>query len=258
MIQIDRSNTSAPAQLVADGQHERDTVIEPKALAHPPTLKSDDFKRSLYSSDAVRNQLWDSQHGKCCFCEKELEISFATVEHFRPKTSAKDDAGSTRTGYWWLGYEFENLYLCCSNCNTPKGNFFPLAANGAALAVGTLPAQADPAEDALILDPGVDDPELHINWVFISHKGFFPVGLDERGKATIKATQLDTRDKLAKHRARHYEKHIVPLIRRHKRAQQNHDDDALADVQKDAQLLAEADSAYVGMTRALLKQQGML
>lgn len=258
MIHIDRSNINAPAQLVTDGQHERDTVIEPKALGTPPTLQSNDFKRSIYSSDAVRNALWDGQHGKCCFCEKELEIRFATVEHFRPKTSARDDAGITRPGYWWLGYEFENLYLCCSNCNTPKGNYFPLAANATPLAAKSLPSAATPPEGALILDPGVDDPEPHVTWVFLDGRGLVPVGRDDRGRVTIRATKLDTRDKLAEHRARYYRQHIVPLIRRFKRAQQANDAVALAEAQSDARLLAEADGSYVGMTRALLRQQGLL
>jgi uncharacterized protein (TIGR02646 family) len=152
VIRLDRGRASAPLALLTDGPTERDQVIRPKATASPPTLESKDFKGAVYGSKAVKEALWEMQDGKCCFCEKEVEVAFGTVEHFRPKTSAREDDGSTRPGYWWLGYEFENLYLCCSNCNTPKGNYFPLRSGSSPLAVDALPSQAVPKEAALVLE----------------------------------------------------------------------------------------------------------
>ncbi len=256
MIRIDRTRAVAPPDLLTDGPTERDQVIRPKAIAG--TLGSSDFKGSVYGSKPIKEALWEMQDGKCCFCEKEVEVAFGTVEHFRPKTSAREDDGSTRPGYWWLGYEMENLYLCCSNCNTPKGNYFPLAAGAAPLAVDVLASGAAPPEAALILDPGFEDPEPHLAWVFLPGKGMQPAGLTDRGKATVRAAKLDARDELTKFRGRHYRKFLVPLIAKHRAAQQAGDAAALAQVVADAQLLAERDSPYAGMTRAVLRQAGIL
>lgn len=258
MIGIDRSRVKPPDALVQKGPTERDNVIAPKARSAPPTLKSGDFKSSIYGSKAVKKRLWEMQDGKCCFCEKWVEVSFTTVEHFRPKTSARDDAGKSRMGYWWLGFEFENLYLCCSNCNTPKSDYFPLAPGSMPLSEGVLASASNPPEAALVLDPGADDPEKHLDWVFVPGKGFVPAGRDERGKATVGATKLDQRDELIRLRGRYYRKFIVPVIASFKKAQQDNDPVRLAEAQQDAQVLAERDSEYAGMARAILRGEGLL
>jgi uncharacterized protein (TIGR02646 family) len=66
------------------------------------------------------------QEGKCCFCEREYECKWSTVEHFRPKTVANRGDGIVDVGYWWLAYDFANLYFACQNCNSPKKDHFPL------------------------------------------------------------------------------------------------------------------------------------
>jgi uncharacterized protein (TIGR02646 family) len=255
MIQIDRSKTSAPRALLEDGPKHLVSVIEPRAKIG--ALRSTDFDRSTYGSPEVRERLWKMQHGKCCFCERSYEAKHSTVEHFRPKTEATDDKGTKRTGYWWLGYELKNLYFCCPGCNTPKKSYFPLEPGATPLPARSLPWKTK--EQTLLLDPGFEDPEPHIEWVWSGRKhGYVPAGKTERGRQTIHATALDQRDHLKELRGRYYKKHIAPLIKRHREAKARDDAAAQAKARDEALGLAAPDAEFAGMARYVLRRSGIL
>lgn len=258
MIRVDRSRASTTKALRLDGSAHLARTIEP--LANSGQLRSTDFDRSIYCHEEVRLRLWRMQHGKCCFCERSYEDKHSTVEHFRPKSGASDDVrgkGIKRPGYWWLGYEFRNLYFCCRNCNTPKSTFFPLAPGATPLPPRALPWKAP--EHALLLDPGVDDPEPHIVWRWLDRKrGYVPVGVTDRGKQTVRAAALDQRDTLNQLRARYYQREIRPVIGRHREAKARGDSPALAEVRLRAQHLVEPQAEFAGMARFLLRGAGIL
>lgn len=204
MIHVDRSTTQPPQELLDDGPGATNAIAKIVQDDGPDALKSTDFDGGVYASEAVKEALWRMQHHKCCFCEKDYERKFSTVEHFRPKTRVRRSRSSTKKdlGYWWLGYEFENLYFCCSNCNTPKSDYFPLA-SGAGLAARDLPSKV--AEDALVLDPGGKvDPADHITFVTnpAGEYRIAPKNGSARGRETIDAAKLD-RDDLDELRAAH-------------------------------------------------------
>jgi len=129
----------------------------------------------VYGRADVRAALEAVFSHKCAYCE-----SFTTatgpwdVEHFRPKGRVAESAG--HPGYYWLAYTWENLYLSCLFCNQrrgdkptteetkpgpPKGKLdqFPLR-NDATRAL--VPGTDLTAEDRLLLDPCLDDPETHL------------------------------------------------------------------------------------------------
>ena len=110
--------------------------------------------RRLYARDEVRSALSDMQHGKCCYCEKHIDLNEIFppdeesgrgsnverhVEHFRPK--GKDE-------YRHLMNDWNNLLLACNTCNVNKGQKFDLDHNDDPLCI-------DPS------DPDID-PECHI------------------------------------------------------------------------------------------------
>jgi hypothetical protein len=64
--------------------------------------------------------------GKCWFSEARDSFSHWDVEHYRPKTSAKDLEGVERDGYWWLAFDWNNFRVCGNVGNRKKGTFFPL------------------------------------------------------------------------------------------------------------------------------------
>ena len=209
MIAIDRTRASAPPELVSEGAHD---LVRIEPLANVGTLESKHFKKSIYSSEAVRTELWKMQHHKCCFCEHVYEKKFSTVEHFRPKTSSRNQTGQTEAGYWWLGYEFENLYFCCSNCNTPKSNWFPIN-NGVRYKHPELP-WVMMTEDPLVLDPGAPThrPEDHLSFVRHPEHNYWRIAaLDDYGSWTIRSASLD-RDDLNELRDAHYIKYLLPIV----------------------------------------------
>lgn len=258
MIFIDRTQASAPRDLLVRGRDHLNQTIRARATAG--TLHSRDFCAGIYRSDDVRHRLWRMQHGKCCFCEREYEEKHSTVEHFRPKTEARDDTrnrGNKRSGYWWLAYTFENLYFCCKNCNTPKATYFPLAPGAAPLVPELLPSAVN--EQILLIDPGREDPEPHIEWIWSRRfQGYVPVGKTDRGRISVRAAELDQRDSLNTLRAKYYKRHIRPVLRDYEQAVQAGDAAARAVALADAQRLSEPQAEYAGMARFLFRRKGLL
>lgn len=255
MIGVDRARARAPGSLRREGPKHLDSTIEPLVAAG--RIRSEDFLRSIYGNDEVRQRLWSMQHGKCCFCERTYEDKHSTVEHFRPKTKATDLDGSHRMGYWWLAYEFRNLYFCCRNCNTLKRAFFPLAPASVPLQPRQKPWEA--TERALVLDPGLVDPEPHIVWRWKNRRdGYVPVGVTEEGRQTIRATQLDQRDTLNRLRHRYYRRELRPVIRAHRDARAQGDDPAVAEAKRRAHLLAQDEAEFAGLARFLFRRFGLL
>ncbi|MDJ0839198.1 MAG: hypothetical protein QNK37_21960 [Acidobacteriota bacterium] len=67
-------------------------------------------------------------HGiACAFCQDGLNHwkHESEVEHFRPKKRVAE--APDHGGYWWLAYDFRNMFLSCSHCNKHfKQDHFPL------------------------------------------------------------------------------------------------------------------------------------
>ena len=81
-----------------------------------------------------------------------MRIIGGDVEHYRPKGAIGSGKTKIRPGYYWLAYNWNNLYYACADCNQyRKRAAFPLVdETNRALdhhgAIGN--------EDPLILDPG--------------------------------------------------------------------------------------------------------
>ncbi|WP_052518659.1 hypothetical protein [Archangium violaceum] len=203
-----------------------------------------EFEPGIYAHETVKQALLEAQHGKCAFCESKFaHISYGDVEHFRPKAEWRQAEGapSGRPGYYWLAYEWTNLFLACTLCNQQfKKNLFPLRTP--ALRARSH-KQDETAEDPLLLDPAVDDPES-----FISFREEVPyaVGGNARGEETIRVLGL-RRETLAEQRRKH-----LSLVNALRRLITLRDPEAtkarklLQDMQQDR-------GEYASMTRACLR-----
>lgn len=146
------------------------------------------FKSAIYAHASVKNALDRMQGGKCAFCETKLVRSSGDVEHFRPKGGWKQSAADelTQPGYYWLAYEWQNLFRSCQFCNQKfKKNLFPLS-NPKNRARSH---KADLArEQPLLIDPANEQPDK-----FISFRGetAFAVSGSTRGKTTIEVLGLN-------------------------------------------------------------------
>lgn len=170
-------------------RHEADYDADPDAYraegARPAQLLS--FNDGLYGHPDVVAALVAAQHGKCCFCERR---QLGDVEHFRPKSGSQQADGQPllRPGYYWLAYDWANLYFACGPCNQRfKRNLFPLG-NPTRRARSHHDDTA--AEEPLLLDPA-GDPERHIGF---REEVAYAVDGNPKGRATIDVLRLNRED----------------------------------------------------------------
>ena len=145
----------------------------------------------------MKNALKNAQNGKCCFCEARFDANYrGDVEHYRPKGAIGSGATKIRPGYYWLAYNWANLYFACADCNQyQKRAAFPLVDESSR----ALDHHSEVAEeDPLILDPGGPrDPREHIRF-----NRDVPIGTSAAGKETIRRLGLD-REALCRDRRKH-------------------------------------------------------
>ena len=139
---------------------------------------------SSYNSKAVKKALWRAQRGKCCFTEAKFVNDEAHVEHFRPKGKVDQwpNGPSSYPGYYWLAYEWSNLFYCKSLTNSSiKRNFFPLR--------GRVQRNRNHLDNRIeanvLIDPSDEDPRLHIRFQNEEIKG-----ITTRGRNTIEILEL--------------------------------------------------------------------
>jgi len=105
---------------------------------------------------------------------------------------AEDDLG--RPGYYWLAYEWTNLFFACQICNQKfKANLFPLT-DPAARAVSHRDDLS--REDPLLVDPEADDPEVHVGF---RKEYAYPISDSPKARTTIETVGLN-REELAERR----------------------------------------------------------
>jgi uncharacterized protein (TIGR02646 family) len=165
--------------------------------------KKFEFDSDIYGAKSVKSALIDAQHDKCCFCESKIShISYGDVEHFRPKAGWVQNQGDTlsRPGYYWLAYDWSNLFLSCQLCNQRhKRNLFPLQNSDDRAASHDDPLDA---EMPMFIKPDEEDPEQ-----YISFRAEYAYAIDDNpyGLETIESLQLNReelvemrRDRLSK------------------------------------------------------------
>ena len=168
-----------------------------------------------YSHDHCRAALEELFHRKCAYCESPLEETDWDVEHFRPKGECAASKRCDRPGhpgYYWLAYEWSNLYASCKPCNQSrrdkptyydsqtgpaqgKHDQFPLGdENTRAFS----PEDSLEEEDRLLIDPCSDDPEEHLS--FDVEGGIYATDDDPKGESTIQCMHLSRRRLVDKRR----------------------------------------------------------
>jgi uncharacterized protein (TIGR02646 family) len=199
LIYIERKRIPVPIDLVTAGSEalrEKAAAIEYfraiRAGKKPPVLKGKNgkplkkqsFEFSAYNSDAIKDALKDLFNGKCAYCESEiLSITVGDIEHYRPKGEIVDPETKKKItpGYYWLACDWDNLLLSCNNCNRKttqeitdkegeeevmgKGNQFPLAEGGIRCLNDDEDVQVVEKESRLLLNPCIDDPEEHLQYL---------------------------------------------------------------------------------------------
>lgn len=148
MIKLDRNNVTIPFDLlpkIKNGNQELyDHFRTKNSQIRPP------FRYNILSD--FKPALLELSNHKCSFCESPFSsVSFGDVENFRPKST-----------YWWLTYEWSNLFAACQVCNQKyKKNLFPIAGKRA-----QSPKDSLEDEKALLINPANENPEDFFEYVF--------------------------------------------------------------------------------------------
>lgn len=208
------------------------------------------FDSNIYAHRKVKEALIAAQHDKCFLCESKItHIAHGDVEHFRPKAAYRQDENDAlrRPGYYWLAYEWDNLFLSCQLCNQQfKKNLFPLADQSSR---ATSHKDDLKRERPLFLDPSVigDNPERYISF---RREVPFALNGSPRGEATIKGLGLD-RQKLNERRFEHYDK--LRLL--HNIARKNPPIPESVEARNFLAKAVEDTAEYAGMARAAMNAE---
>lgn len=173
----------APKKLVEKGvektKSDRIEYAENKSKYDSGELKFEALS-SIYNSDVVRETLEVIQKNKCCYCETKSTRSNSDVEHFRPKAAYSSDfkGKSMYPGYFWLAYDWDNLFLACQVCNQIfKNDFFPIEDETKRAQLNNFSIEN---EKTFLVHPSKNEPDEEIEY-----RGSIPFGKTEKGKKTI-------------------------------------------------------------------------
>jgi uncharacterized protein (TIGR02646 family) len=148
-----------------EGQKARDAAL---AEGKPQQEVEEAFLGAVHKAVGKRARVWakasdalaSASNDKCWYCEKRQGRSDMPVDHFRPKGRVHE-AGN-HSGYWWLAFDWRNLRLSCTYCNSRrrdvktgkvggKQDYFPIFEPPLRQACAT-----DPNDRPALLDPTVD------------------------------------------------------------------------------------------------------
>ncbi|MFA1625882.1 AAA family ATPase [Rhizobium mongolense] len=128
-------------------------------------------------------------HHKCAYCETPFDVSERiAIDRFRPMSEASDLSGrGSIDHYGWLSFEWRNLYPICSGCNRAKRSLFPVEGERAPLL--TPVETIHTAESALLLDPCIDRPDDHLEFIADGSVE----AITKKGETSIKVFNLNRR-----------------------------------------------------------------
>lgn len=153
--------------------------VRRQSRALPPFPHGAELKRALL----------EEAHGKCVYCEQKLDATRPVqIDHYRPARGAVDIEGRrSEDHYYWLAYEWDNLYASCPECNQAKGAKFPVAGERVPEQFRGALNALDALELPMLLNPGFCDPEQHLEF----HRDGLVTPRSIEGRITIEVLRLN-------------------------------------------------------------------
>lgn len=190
MIYVERNSIPVPEVF-----YSKEVEIAKKRLEEFYFKSKESRSQQKYSQpfeNELRNKFLEALRevfkGKCAYCESPISLNNAQYgyDHFRPKGGARGlDKEFSTDHYWWLTYDWNNIYLSCNHCNQYKSTWFPV--EGKRMPLNTPYKEIIYHEKALLLDPCIDKPEEHL--IFNEQGGI--EAISSKGKTTIEILKLN-------------------------------------------------------------------
>ena len=115
MIYVDRDQADEAGATIRPSQAWCQRASEATSIALEEREKHH-ADRDIYADDEVKMALERLFRDKCAYCESKITATADwDVEHFRPKGRVAERGD--HPGYYWLTYDWENLYPSCQHCN---------------------------------------------------------------------------------------------------------------------------------------------
>ncbi len=144
---------------------------------------------SVIEGNDVVAALRDLFFDKCAYCESPVgRVDRVASRHRPPDEAVQLDGTVSRDHYWWLAYDWENLYLICPTCRSNKGRLFPT--NSSRVKPEDRGSIDLILEQPLLVDPCAQDPSDDLGY---QHDGTL-LGLTPRGATTIDVLGLNRPD----------------------------------------------------------------
>lgn len=185
-----------------------------------PIYKDKDVKRKYYMN--IKGPF----NGKCAYCDSLIiHDQYGDIDHFRPAKEITDINNNIvmivksrkkykHPGYYWLAYDWKNLFPTCEKCNRPskpgeravgKHSRFPVMDGFYAKRTGE-----EIKEKPLLINPVTDDPTDHLD---INLKTGFMAFRTPRGKACIEVFGFNERNGLPQERMSVHQEALALIVR---------------------------------------------
>ena len=220
--------------------------------AYKNGTKKFEFNNRIFGHENVKAELLKAQFNKCCYCESKIgSTSPGDVEHYRPKAYSQQDREQPKIypGYYWLVYDWDNLFVSCGICNrSHKKNYFPLSNPKGR--VRDHSGDLD-KEKPLILNPGGSKDPLE-NIYFHND---LAKGITKAGKTTVDMIGLN-RQPLQESRLEKLAllKHLCKIVRILKSHNGSDMRNSIEETENLMQAYASQESEYSAMASEFLKQ----
>lgn len=146
----------------------------------------EEFKKNDYNNPDVKLKLLEMQHGKCCYCERDIRDLPETereIDHYFPQIYFKNDNDLIN---WSKANSWDNLLYSCRKCNNTKR--------------GAIPFNHE-TNEIQIINPANHDfnPQDHITFLVDDPFIFYvPHNESQIGKSTIENLKFIDRTDLLK------------------------------------------------------------
>jgi len=146
-------------------------------------------------------------HDKCGYCEKKVDPdNDGIVDRFRPHDGIRDKDNYLPDCYWWLTFEWDNLFYCCKDCAQYKASYFPIAGKRALTEKDELLA-----EKCLLFDPFMDNWNNHLSGVSDEIESQTTKGAQTISLLRLNRADLKTRRGIADEQRRKMYFELVPV-----------------------------------------------
>ena len=195
MIFVDRSAFSIPWDNYRTIEQDIEYILRSNVVAQDlySPEKVNEVRKKIISRSRKNTLKYKTWLGilfdnKCAYCEQHLPNAVMHIDNFRPVSGFVDvkSGEAYPLHYLWLKNSWDNLYLCCPECNRHKRNKFPISNK-----VCEIFATGDELrhEYPLLLDPCDPIEPIGDHLSFIADGMVTP--LSERGEVTINILKLN-------------------------------------------------------------------